>query len=151
MFPLGPTLIYKPNQKKIFCDVYKSRTPKKWTIFCGVYKSITPTKRIIFCCVYKARTPTKGIIFCDDYKYIKLTKLTIFCDVYNSISNNPPKMSNLSNFLESKQCIDWNRCNHKNRHPRHDLPQTCGGSKSVCTVWIHPTENFESHPRKFSG
>ena len=32
--------------------------------------------------------------------------------------------------------------NHKNWHPIHNLPQTCGRSESVCLVWIWPTEHF---------
>ena len=34
-----------------------------------------------------------------------------------------------------------------NRHPHHDRSQTCGGSKSVCPVWIWPTDNFLTHTR----
>ena len=56
-------------------------------------------------------------------------------------------MSNLRNLLEANQYIDCNRCNHKNRHPRHNLPKTYGGRKPVCPVWIYPTEHFLSHPR----
>ena len=41
-------------------------------------------------------------------------------------------VTNLKNFLESNQFIDYNIWYHKNRHPIHDLPQTCGGGKSVC-------------------
>ena len=37
------------------------------------------------------------------------------------------------------------------RHPRYDLPQTCGGSKNLCPVWINPTENMITHLRKISG
>ena len=35
----------------------------------------------------------------------------------------------------------------KNRHPCHNLPQDCRGSKYVFPVWIRPTENLQSHPR----
>ena len=55
-------------------------------------------------------------------------------------------LKKLRNCLESNQCIDDTRFNHKKRHPCHDLPQTCGGRKSVCPVWIRPTENLQSHP-----
>ena len=60
------------------------------------------------------------------------------------------KTSNLNKFrkfLAANQCIDGNSWNNKNQHPLHDLPQTCGGSKSVCTGSIRPTENFQSHLR----
>ena len=33
-------------------------------------------------------------------------------------------LNNLKNCLGSNQCIDCDSCNHKNRNPRHDLPQT---------------------------
>ena len=56
-------------------------------------------------------------------------------------------LNNLRNFLESNTYIDCNKCNHKNRHPHHNLPQTCGGSKSVCPVWIWTTDHFQSHLR----
>ena len=36
----------------------------------------------------------------------------------------------------------------KNRHPHHDLTQTCMGSKYICPVLIYPTENFLTHPKK---
>ena len=36
----------------------------------------------------------------------------------------------------------------KNRHPHHNLPQACGGSKSIYPIWIWPTINFQQHPRK---
>ena len=29
-----------------------------------------------------------------------------------------------------------------NRHPHYNLPQTCGGIKSVSLVWIRPTDNY---------
>ena len=35
-----------------------------------------------------------------------------------------------------------------NRPPLHDLPQACGGSKSVCQIFIWPTDNLQSHPGK---
>ena len=66
--------------------------------------------------------------------------------------NQSPKihqtMSNLSNCLESYQYIDVNKCNHKNRHPRHNILQPCRGSKNLNPVLIQPTENLQSHPRK---
>ena len=46
------------------------------------------------------------------------------------------------------QYIYWFHGSHKNQNPRHDLPQTSGGLKSVCPVWIRPTGNFQSHTRK---
>ena len=48
-------------------------------------------------------------------------------------------------WLEDSQYIYENKWNNKNRHPCHDIPQTCGGSKSVCMVWIHPNANFLTH------
>ena len=60
------------------------------------------------------------------------------------------KNSNLNNTrkcVEFKKCIDCDRFNNKNRHPRHDLLQACGGY-SVCPVWIRLTVNLKSHPRE---
>ena len=34
-----------------------------------------------------------------------------------------------------------------NHHPSHDLTQAFGERKSVCPVWICPTENLIQHPR----
>ena len=56
-------------------------------------------------------------------------------------------LKNLINWIEDNKFIDYERWNHKNRHPRHNLPKTCGGSKSVCPVWIHSTENLLTHLR----
>ena len=35
----------------------------------------------------------------------------------------------------------------QNRRPRHDLPETCKGSKSISLVWIHPTDKFPTNPK----
>ena len=35
-----------------------------------------------------------------------------------------------------------------NRKTIHDLPQSCGGGKSICLVWIRPTDDFQSRPGK---
>ena len=64
----------------------------------------------------------------------------------NQFPTTHQKISNLRNLIESNQCIDYNMCNSKNRHPHQDLPQTCVVSKYVCTVWIWPTANFLSQP-----
>ena len=57
-------------------------------------------------------------------------------------------MSNLRNCLKYNQFIDCAVWNHKKWHPRYDLPQTCGGSKSVCPISIRPTEKLQSQTRK---
>ena len=41
----------------------------------------------------------------------------------------------------------WQQVKSQNRRPRHDLLQTCGGSKSVCPVLIWPTKTFLAHTR----
>ena len=50
-------------------------------------------------------------------------------------------------YLEVNKCIYGNRWNKKNRKPRHNLPETCGGRKSVCLVWIRLTDIFLTHTR----
>ena len=40
---------------------------------------------------------------------------------------------------------------YKNWHPLHNLPQTCGGIKYICPVWIRPTNNFITQPKQVSG
>ena len=42
----------------------------------------------------------------------------------------------------------WRQVRLQNRHPHHDPPKTYGGSKYLCPVWIHSTENLITHPRK---
>ena len=64
----------------------------------------------------------------------------------NIIDLNPVTIK-VKNCLEANQFIDEDRCNNKNRHPCHDLPQACGGSKYVCLVWITTTDNLLTHPR----
>ena len=58
----------------------------------------------------------------------------------------PVKM-NLRNCFEANQCNDGNMWNHKNCNPCHDLTQTRRERKSLCPVWIRPTDNLQSHPR----
>ena len=69
---------------------------------------------------------------------IKLTHITL-------------NLNNLRNFPEGNKCIDINIWNHKNRYPHHKIPQTCGGRKSIRTVWIRPTDNFLTNPRTSFG
>ena len=68
-----------------------------------------------------------------------------FVTLGKTLTYTTSNLNNLSNCLESNQCIDGNRCNNKNWHPRHGLPQTCGGRKFVCQVWMRPTDNFQKH------
>ena len=42
----------------------------------------------------------------------------------------------------------WRQVKSQKPHPRHDLPQNLEGRKSVCPVWIGPTDNFLTHLRK---
>ena len=35
----------------------------------------------------------------------------------------------------------------KKRQPCHNIPKTCGGSNSICLVWIRPTYNLLTRPR----
>ena len=37
---------------------------------------------------------------------------------------------------------------HPTGTPCHNLQQACMGRKFVCLVWIHPTDNCQSHLRK---
>ena len=55
-----------------------------------------------------------------------------------TLTHTTSNLKNLRNLLEANKCIDDNIWNLKKWHPRHDLPQTCGGRKSVCLVWIRP-------------
>ena len=71
-----------------------------------------------------------------------------FVPLGKTLTYKTSNLNNLSKCLETNQCIDGDRCNRKNRNPHHDLPQSCGGSKSICLVWIWLTDNFQSHPRK---
>ena len=48
------------------------------------------------------------------------------------------KMSNLRKCLESNQCIYCKSCNHKNRHRRQDLPQTCRGGGLYVRIGYGP-------------
>ena len=39
--------------------------------------------------------------------------------------------------------LNWNPC--------HNIPQTFWRIKSVCPVWISPSEHLQVHPGKYSG
>ena len=161
-YPLVWRLSVTPTKETIFCDVYKSITPIKGKIFCDVYKYRAPTKGKIFYDVYKFRiptkgkisfdiykyrTPTKGKIFCDIYKYRKPPKSTIFCDVYKLISKNSKKIVKLEEPPWSQSIYWLKQVQLKNWNPLHKLPQTCGGRKYICPVWIWCTDNLLSHLR----
>ena len=52
--------------------------------------------------------------------------------------------------LNGSHLINWGRkVNPHNGHPRHNLQQTCGGSKAVYTIWILSTDNLLTHPTSF--
>ena len=40
----------------------------------------------------------------------------------------------------------WRKLKSHHRNLFHNLPQTCGGRKSVCLIWILPREIFLTHP-----
>ena len=61
------------------------------------------------------------------------------------------KLSKLSNYLESNQCIDCNRCNHKKRPPRHDLLHTCGEADPYVRFGNGPLTIFYKKRGKCSG
>ena len=42
----------------------------------------------------------------------------------------------------------WHQVKQQNRYPYNKLPQTCTRSKYVYPVWIRPTDNLKSQPRK---
>ena len=54
-------------------------------------------------------------------------------------------LNNLRKCLKDNWYIGDNMCNHKNRHPCHNLPQACRGRKSAWPVWIRTTDNLLSH------
>ena len=46
------------------------------------------------------------------------------------------------------QSINWRwKLKSHNRQPNHDLPQACGENKSICMIWLLPTENLQPHPK----
>ena len=58
-------------------------------------------------------------------------------------------LKNFRNLLEANKLIDGNRWYHKNQHPLHDLPQTCGESNRFpqflylpLTTWSHTQGQF---------
>ena len=132
-WPLGIRFSIPPTKGTILCDVYKYRTPTKGKILCYVHKSITPTK---------------GPILCDDYKSRKPPRGTIFCDVYKRITNNPPKNVKLEELPWIQSMYLLQHVQQQNWYLRHEHPQTCGGSQSICMVLKRPTDNLQSHPRK---
>ena len=56
----------------------------------------------------------------------------------------------LDGYFRSINKTNWSKkVRTPNWHPRRNLWHTCGGVKSVCPVWIHPTYNFLTHLGKF--
>ena len=102
--------------------------------------------------IKKTDSKTK-ITFCLKYLYYSLNndeELTwwAFAPLGPTFTYKTSNLNNLSSFLESNQCIDCDRCNHKNWHPLQNLTKAYGGSKYVCPVWILPTDDLLSYPRK---
>ena len=52
-------------------------------------------------------------------------------------------MWNLRNCFEANQCIDCNMLNYKNRHPSHDLPQTCMGANLYVQFGYGPLKIYK--------
>ena len=54
----------------------------------------------------------------------------------------------LRRYFRSCKEINWSKqVLTTNQDPFHDLTETCGGSKSVCPVWIRSIDNLQSHTR----
>ena len=74
---------------------------------------------------------------------------------YNTHKSTINKISlnkELEGNFRSRNSINWSKqVWTPNRNPRHDLPQTLGGRKFVCPVWIRPTDNLQSYPRTSCG
>ena len=48
--------------------------------------------------------------------------------------------------FRSSKTINWfQQVVTLNRIPQHDFPQVYGGRKSLCPIWVFPTEDFQSH------
>ena len=65
-----------------------------------------------------------------------------FVPLVSTLTYTTSNLNNVINYFESNQYIYRYSCNHKNRHPCHDLRQACGGNKSACLVWIRSTDFF---------
>ena len=92
------------------------------------------------------------MFFCWKYSYHSQNSCEVltqweFVHLGSTLTYTTSNLNKLRKRIEANQCFDGNRKNYKTRNPWHKLPKTCGGSKSVCLVWIRTTENLKSHPR----
>ena len=99
-------------------------------------------------------------VMCTPKQRKTLMKWTFPCDFLKSMyvecpSSSTSKTTLNKNKQENLRWLTWSQSIHlwwqvhrNNRNPRRNLPQTCGGRKSICLVCIHPTDNFQSHPSK---
>ena len=120
--PLGSNLINKTNKSNsILWGLYINiqKPTKNWT-------SINPM------CI--------GDPWSDSYIQHQIKEKSPMILIYQYTVNN------FRNCLESNKCIDDDRWNNKNRHPRQDLPQTYRVIKYVYLVCIRPTGNLLTHP-----
>ena len=71
-----------------------------------------------------------------------------FCIYSSDRKLNKKKQKTLS-WLPRRQSINWWwKVKEHIRHPKQNLTQAWRASKSLCLVYIRPTEKFQSHPRK---
>ena len=83
-------------------------------------------------------------------KYFVVLTQRSFVPLGTTLTHTTTKLNKLSNFLESNQFIYCDRWNYKNRHPSHNLPQTCGYSKFECLVWNVPLKIFYHNQEQVS-
>ena len=63
-------------------------------------------------------------------------------DAYRSITNNPPKMPNLSNLLETNQCIYGNRRNYKTGTLTMNFHKPAGEANTYVQFGYSPLKIF---------
>ena len=118
--PLGPTIILKTKKSISWQRNPENNFLKRFRSLTHIFQGINPM----------------GLCATWAENYIHNLKPNYFNHQTNWIV--------LVWWLEVSQSInDKNR--KKNWHPCHDLPQKWGGSKSVFTVWMCPTDDFITH------
>ena len=160
--PLDELLYTTPMKWILFCDVYISISgnPQKhvqglaqWTLVTlgrNLMYNNNKINSLLWGLYIYLQLATKILQEITQWALLPLVKNLI----YNTNNKNflfvgfiyQSSVTNLRNCLEVDQWYYDDIWDHKNLHPRNNLPQTCGVRKLVCTVWIRPTDNFLTHP-----
>ena len=86
-------------------------------------------------------------IRCNTKKLKGINPMLLVASLVNTYLQNC-KPEEIEKLAWRKSMYLWRQMKPQNWNPRHNCPQTCRGSKSICPVLIRPTDILLSQPGK---